>query len=218
MTSTRRRPTMADEREDKFDGMSKAETGTTPPTGDSASKRGKIDKELDDSVFEKCASTWTIEAIERGLTLMSDPISRAFFHDRPDLVEYLIRNVLDDDSIELVDMRQQVVVTNPSGHSAQFDIFAHDSTGKIYNDEFQNRNEKAIIQRAFFYASTLFLNEFKAGVEYENSPKVCVIFLVENGKGYGGKLIKQIKPNQDDVGDNWPAEEEFAILHKTSNV
>ena len=135
---------MADEREDKFDGMSKAETGTTPPTGDSASKRGKIDKELNDSVFEKCASTWTIEAIERGLTLMSDPISRAFFHDRPDLVEYLIRNVLDD-------------VTNPSGHSAQFDIFARDSTGKIYNDEFQNRNEKAIIQRAFFYASTLFL-------------------------------------------------------------
>ena len=149
---------------------------------------------------------------------MSDPISRAFFHERPDLVEYLIRNVLDDDSIELVDMRQQVVVTNPSGHSAQFDIFARDSTGKIYNDEFQNRNEKAIIQLAFFYASTLFLNEFKAGVEYENSPKVCVIFLVENGKGYGGKLIKQIKPNQDDVGDNWPAEEEFAILHKTSNV
>lgn len=37
---------MADEREDKFDGMSKTETGTTPPTGDSASKRGKIDKEL----------------------------------------------------------------------------------------------------------------------------------------------------------------------------
>lgn len=36
---------------------------------------------------------------------MSDPISRAFFHERPDLVEYLIRNVLDDDSIELVDMR-----------------------------------------------------------------------------------------------------------------
>ena len=25
---------MADEREDKFDGMSKAETGTTPPTGE----------------------------------------------------------------------------------------------------------------------------------------------------------------------------------------
>ena len=73
---------MADEREDKFDGMSKAETGTTPPTGDSASKRGKIDKELDDSVFEKCASTWTIEAIERGLTLMSDPISRRTSHSQ----------------------------------------------------------------------------------------------------------------------------------------
>ena len=208
---------MADEREDKCDGMSKAETGTTPPTGDSASKRGKIDKELDDSVFEKCASTWTIEAIERGLTLMSDPISRAFFHDRPDLVEYLIRNVLDDDSIELVDMRQQVVVTNPCGHSAQFDIFARDSTGKIYNDEFQNRNEKAIIQRAFFYASTLFLNEFKAGVEYENSPKVCVIFLVENGKGCGGKLIKQIKTMSATIGQ-LRRSLRFCIKHPTYKV
>ena len=60
--------------------------------------------------------------------------------------------------------------------------------------------------RAFFYASTLFLNEFKAGVEYEDSPKVCVIFLVENGKGCSNKLIKRIAPNPDDVGDDWPAE------------
>ncbi len=197
---------MADEREDKFDVMSKAETDSIPTTRDCASNGGRDQTDPDDSLCEKCASTWTSEAIERGLALISDPISRAFFHDRPDLVEYLIRNVLGDDSIEIVEMRQQAVVTNPSGHSAQFDIFARDSTGKIYNIEFQNRNEKALIQRAFFYASTLFLNEFKAGVEYEDSPKVCVIFLVENGKGCSNKLIKRIAPNPDDVGDDWPAE------------
>ena len=206
MTSTGRRPLMADERKDKFGGMNKTETGAIATTGDSAANGRKHQTKHQDSDSDNCASTWTIEAIERGLTLMSDPISRAFFHNRPDLVEYLIRNILGNDSIELVDMRQQVVVTNPNGHSAQFDIYARDSTGKIYNIEFQNRNEKALIQRAFFYASTLFLNEFKAGVEYENSPKVCVIFLVENGKGCGNKLIKRIAPNPNDVGDDWPAE------------
>lgn len=43
---------MADDREDKFDGMNKTETATTPTTGDSASKGGKIDIELNDSVCE----------------------------------------------------------------------------------------------------------------------------------------------------------------------
>lgn len=190
---------MADERDDKFDGIGPTETGDIATTRDCASNGGKCQTERDGCVCEKCASTWTIEAIERGLTLMSDPISRAFFHDRIDLVEYLIRNVLGDDAIELVDMRQQVVVSNPSGHSAQFDIVAHDVDGKIYNIEFQNRSEKAIVERAYFYASTLLLDAFKKSVEYENCPKVCVIFLIENGKGCNGRLIERITP-MDSIG------------------
>ena len=86
--------------------------------------------------------TWPCESIKKGLTLLSDPVSRAFFKDEPKLVERIIRLVKDDDSIDIVEMNQQVVITNPNGHSVQLDIVARDANGKIYNIEFQSKRRK----------------------------------------------------------------------------
>ena len=43
------------------------------------------------------------------------------------------------------------------------------------------------------------LDAFKKSVEYEDCPKVCVIFLNENGKGCNGRLIERITP-MDSIG------------------
>ena len=155
----------------------------------------------------KCDSGWKSEMITRGLKLISDPMSRVFFKGEKSLVEYVIRLVTGNKEISIVEMSQQVVVTNANGRSAQFDILARDVNGKIYNIEFQSRREKAIIQRAFFYASMLFIDAFKSGVGYEKIPEVCVIFLAEHGEGCHGKLVEHFTTvGANGEVDDWPAE------------
>ena len=135
-----------------------------PPQSDQSSERGDVVSwQLSavsrrrsavlgrrDGMADQSDVTWPCESIKKGLTLLSDPVSRAFFKDEPKLVERIIRLVKDDDSIDIVEMNQQVVITNPNGHSVQLDIVARDANGKIYNIEFQSKREKALERRASF--------------------------------------------------------------------
>ena len=189
------------------------------PNGIGPTETGEIAQTVEDCleregcVCEACGSSWTTEAIERGLALISDPISRPFFKGQPKLVEYLINLVRNHgksphhDDIVVKDMSQQVVISNANGHSAQLDIVARDENDKIYNIEFQSRRESALAQRSFFYAALLFLEAFKSGVDYKDCPKACVIFFLENGEGCNGKLVECVTP-VDTSGNriDWPIE------------
>ena len=209
MTSNSRRPDMIDECGDNPNGFEQKVCGR---------------RVTDCADCAECDPTSACEMISRGLKLISDPMSRAFFHEQTSLVEYLIRNMTGDETIVIEEMRQQVIVTNPNGRSAQFDIVARDENGKIYNIEFQSRREKAVVQRALTYASTLFLNALKPGMSYEGSPEVCVIFLLEHGEECDGRLIRHIKLRDVDsaigVEINSPIEFYFVsgALHDKSKV
>ena len=206
-----------------------------PPQSDQSSERGDVVSwQLSavsrrrsavlgrrDGMADQSDVTWPCESIKKGLTLLSDPVSRAFFKDEPKLVERIIRLVKDDDSIDIVEMNQQVVITNPNGHSVQLDIIARDANGKIYNIEFQSKREKALERRASFYASMLLVNEFKSGAQYKDCPEICVIFLLEHGEGCNGKLVERVVP-VDTAGNssNWPIEFYFVsgALHDNSEL
>ena len=64
------------------------------------------------------APQWTCMALQRGLTLFSDLMSRVFFHGQNELVAHLLRHVTGDQSIVIKEVRTQVVYSNVNGRSA----------------------------------------------------------------------------------------------------
>ena len=134
---------------------------------------------------------WTCMALQRGLTLFSDLMSRVFFHGQNELVAHLLRHVTGDPSIVIKEVRTQVVYSNVNGRSAQLDIVARDTKGTIYDIEVQGQREKSLINRAYFYGATLLMNEVKAGTSFDEFPRVCVVFLLEHGEGCNGQLVEK---------------------------
>ena len=137
------------------------------------------------------APQWTCMALQRGLTLFSDLMSRVFFHGQNELVAHLLRHVTGDQSIVIKEVRTQVVYSNVNGRSAQLDIVARDTKGTIYDIEVQSQREKSRINRAYFYGATLLMNEVKAGTSFDEFPRVCVVFLLEHGEGCNGQLVEK---------------------------
>ena len=135
---------------------------------------------------------WTCMALQRGLTLFSDLMSRVFFHGQNELVAHLLRHVTGDPSIVIKEVRTQVVYSNVNGRSAQLDIVARDTKGTIYDIEVQGQREKSLINRAYFYGATLLMNEVKAGTSFDEFPRVCVVFLLEHGEGCNGQLVERM--------------------------
>ncbi len=135
---------------------------------------------------------WTCMALQRGLTLFSDLMSRVFFHGQNELVAHLLRHVTGDPSIVIKEVRTQVVYSNVNGRSAQLDIVARDTNGTIYDIEVQSQREKSLINRAYFYGATLLMNEVKAGTSFDEFPRVCVVFLLEHGEGCNGQLVERM--------------------------
>lgn len=138
------------------------------------------------------APQWTCMALQRGLTLFSDLMSRVFFHGQNELVAHLLRHVTGDQSIVIKEVRTQVVYSNVNGRSAQLDIVARDTKGTIYDIEVQSQREKSLINRAYFYGATLLMNEVKAGTSFDEFPRVCVVFLLEHGEGCNGQLVERM--------------------------
>ena len=134
---------------------------------------------------------WTCMALQRGLTLFSDLMSRVFFHGQNELVAHLLRHVTGDPSIVIKEVRTQVIYSNVNGRSAQLDIVARDTKGTIYDIEVQGQREKSLINRAYFYGATLLMNEVKAGTSFDEFPRVCVVFLLEHGEGCNGQLVEK---------------------------
>ena len=135
---------------------------------------------------------WTCMALQRGLTLFSDLMSRVFFHGQNELVAHLLRHVTGDPSIVIKEVRTQVIYSNVNGRSAQLDIVARDTKGTIYDIEVQGQREKSLINRAYFYGATLLMNEVKAGTSFDEFPRVCVVFLLEHGEGCNGQLVERM--------------------------
>ena len=168
---------MADRDDVKLDGVGRPE--------------GEVSASMSTEV-EASDPPWTCMALERGLTLFSDLMSRVFFHGQNELVAHLLRHVTGDKSIVITEVRTQVVYSNVNGRSAQLDIVARDTKGTIYDIEVQSQREKSLINRAYFYGSTLLMNEVKSGTSFDEFPRVCVVFLLEHGEECHGQLVERM--------------------------
>jgi len=122
----------------------------------------------------------------RGLRLLDDDFMTKVFEDKS-CAELLLRIILKKDDLVVNEAYSQYTLKNLQGRSARLDVFASDSTGKVYDIEVQRSDRGAVAKRARYNAALIDANITEPGEQYEALNECYVIFITENdviGAGY----------------------------------
>lgn len=128
--------------------------------------------------------TWsqeTLEAVEK-LCLFDDDFMSLVFERNKEATEYLINTILERDDLTVLEVVGQKEYKNPyfGGRVIKVDIYAKDSSGKVYDIEVQRSDAGAIPRRARFHNAMVdvrMLNENQKFKEIEDS---YIIFITQN--------------------------------------
>lgn len=115
----------------------------------------------------------------RGFRLLDDDFMAKVFEDKA-CAELLLRIILKKNDLIVKEVYGQLALKNLQGRSARLDVFATDSTGKVYNIEVQRSDRSAVAKRARYNAALIDANITEPGDEYEALNECYVIFITEN--------------------------------------
>lgn len=137
--------------------------------------------------------------IIKKLTIMSDTFMRNVFKEK-ECTEYLLRVIMDDPDIEVIEQTLQKDYKNLHGRSAILDCVARDSGGRVFNVEIQQDHEGATPKRARYYSGLLDMNILKSGEDFEKLPETYVIFITRKDVIGEGRPIYHISRSIEDTG------------------
>ena len=115
----------------------------------------------------------------RGFRLLDDDFMAKVFEDKA-CAELLLRIILKKNDLIVKEVLGQYALKNLQGRSARLDIFATDSTGKVYDIEVQRSDRGAVAKRARYNAALIDANITEPGDEYQALNECYVIFITEN--------------------------------------
>ncbi len=136
----------------------------------------RVPREIWEQLTEEEKMRWRISQ----LCLMDDDFMNIVFSDRPDLVELVLRIILEREDLHVIEARTQKSNKNPIYRALTFDILARDDDGKLYDIEIQRADKGASSKRARFHASVLDGEQLQKGTEFEALVSIYVIFITEN--------------------------------------
>ncbi len=141
----------------------------------------------------------------QNLCLMDDTFMTVFFDGQNDLMEFVLKIILNTDDLKVLKTTTQMEIHSIGGRSARLDVLAVDSKGKHYNFEIQNANDGAIPKRARFHSAMLDSTLLKKNAKYADLPETYVIFFTKNDVLKGNLPIYNIEriitQNQQLFGD-----------------
>ncbi len=115
----------------------------------------------------------------RGFRLLDDDFMAKVFEDKA-CAELLLRIILQKNDLMVREVHGQLSLKNLQGRSARLDVFAVDSTGKVYDIEVQRSDRGAVAKRARYNAALIDANITEPGDEYQALNECYVIFITEN--------------------------------------
>lgn len=115
----------------------------------------------------------------RGFRLLDDDFMAKVFEDKA-CAELLLRIILRKHDLVVNEVYGQFSLKNLQGRSARLDVFATDSSGKVYNIEVQRSDRGAVAKRARYNAALIDANITEPGEEYQALNECYVIFITEN--------------------------------------
>lgn len=117
-----------------------------------------------------------------GLRLLDDDLMKLVFDRNIEATELLLNIILQRNDLQVLEVVAQREYKNSmaGGRSIIIDIYARDSTGKVYDIELQRASQGAGAQRARFHSCMI---DSKMLKERQNFKEICdsyVIFITEN--------------------------------------
>lgn len=146
---------------------------------------------------------WYIEKI-KNLTMMSDILARNVLKDK-ECCEYILRIIMNDSMLTVLDNQVQVDFKNLHGRSAVLDCVAKSGDGRLFNVEIQQENEGAIPKRARYHLGLMDMNVLNPGEFFDKLPETYIIFVTQDDTlGYKlpiAHVDRIIKENGAEFGD-----------------
>lgn len=136
-----------------------------------------------------------LEEIKK-LRLFDDILMNQVFQNKT-CAEFLLRTILNKESLVVTDVHTQESFNNLHGRGVRLDIFAYDKSNQ-YNVEVQRANEGASPLRARYNSSLLDANALEKGESFEKLPNIYIIFITENGAYCKGKALRIARRMWDD--------------------
>ncbi len=112
----------------------------------------------------------------KRLTLMSDILSRNVLKDKR-CTEYILRIIMKDRVLRVIDQRLQADYKNLHGRSVILDCVAIDGKDRKINIELQQDNEGASVKRARYHQALMDANILNPGENFDELPETYVIFI-----------------------------------------
>ena len=112
------------------------------------------------------------------LTLLDDTFMKIALNDI-EACQHVIRILMDDLSIEIVEVRSQYRISKLVSKDAVLDILAEDTQGRVYNLEIQRKATLDHARRTRRYNAMVDAEYLEKGKEYSEMPEVYVIYISE---------------------------------------
>jgi len=111
--------------------------------------------------------------------LLDDEFMTKCFEDDPKAVELVLRIILEQPDLEVLEVKTQVFVENLRKRSVRLDVRAQDSKGTVYDIEIQRENRGAGFRRARYHCSMMDVGLLEKGADFDQLPETYVIFITE---------------------------------------
>lgn len=117
-----------------------------------------------------------------SFSLFDDDFMSIVFDRNIEATEFLLNIILERNDIEVMEVIGQREYKNPvvGGRSIRIDIYAKDSSGKIYDVEVQRTDEGADVHRARFNSSMIDTRMLNESQKFKELHESYVIFITKN--------------------------------------
>lgn len=147
----------------------------------------------------------------KKLTLMSDILSRNVLKDKR-CTEYILRIVMNDKSLRIIEQRLQADYKNLHGRSVILDCIAIDGFDREINIELQQDNEGASPKRARYHQALMDANILNPGENFDKLPELYVIFITRSDALKKSKPILHISRFIEETGEKFGDETHFVYV------
>lgn len=135
------------------------------------------------------------------MRLMDDQFMTMVFAHSKESVQHTLRVILDNNELEVRDVRTQDDIPNLWGHAVRLDVHAIDATGLHYDVEIQRAEQGAPPKRARYNMALLDAELLAKGVDYNKLPEVYIIFIAEYDIYGQGKPLYHVDRTVRETGE-----------------
>ena len=132
-----------------------------------------------------------LQGVEK-LTLFHDTFMKVVLNDL-EVCQYVIRILMDDPTIEIVDVRNQYRLARLTSKDSILDILAEDNRGRFYNLEIQRDTTPDHPRRTRLYGAMVDGEYLQKGEDYDAMPEVYVIYISRTDLWKMGRMETPVK-------------------------